>query len=244
MITILKRISNIPGYPGYYADVDGTIYSDRKGDLKPLCTYTTKTSNYKQLVISYNNKRQHCLVHRLVALTFIPNPNNLPEVNHKDKNTLNNNVDNLEWCTRKDNLNYSYSTLSPNRNYRTAKLYCNNVLLGEFKGIKRAAKYAQQKYNVNASSLEKYLKCGPYYIQADTNGKYFQKTQLNRMINRNPIKLYKNGYYQKTFKTCVELLSYMRDDLNIKVCVETLRKYINQQKPYNNYTFKRDEQKV
>lgn len=46
-------------------------------------------------------------VHRLVAETFIPNPNNLPEVNHKDENPSNCRVDNLEWCTHKYNVQYS-----------------------------------------------------------------------------------------------------------------------------------------
>jgi hypothetical protein len=45
-------------------------------------------------------------VHRLVALAFIPNPDNLPFVNHKDENSLNNNVNNLEWCTQQYNCNY------------------------------------------------------------------------------------------------------------------------------------------
>ena len=50
------------------------------------------------------HNRKGYLVHRLVALTFIPNPNNLPIVNHKDENPSNNNVNNLEWCTREENI--------------------------------------------------------------------------------------------------------------------------------------------
>lgn len=53
-----------------------------------------------------NGKLEHILLHRLVAMTFIKNDNMLPEVNHKDENKLNNNVDNLEWCSHKYNSNY------------------------------------------------------------------------------------------------------------------------------------------
>ena len=48
------------------------------------------------------------LIHRAVAKTFIPNPNNLPEVNHKNGDKSNNSVDNLEWCTRNENLRHAY----------------------------------------------------------------------------------------------------------------------------------------
>ena len=48
-----------------------------------------------------------CRVHRLVAQCFIPNPNNLPQVNHKDENKKNNSVKNLEWCTALYNVQYS-----------------------------------------------------------------------------------------------------------------------------------------
>ena len=63
---------------------------------------------YYVVHLSSGEKDYHLLVHRLVASAFLPNPENLPEVNHKDENQLNNHVDNLEWCTR--DYNFSYGT--------------------------------------------------------------------------------------------------------------------------------------
>lgn len=61
---------------------------------------------YLYVGLSKQCKAKLYLVHRLVAEAFIPNPDNLPEVNHKDENKLNNRVDNLEWCDAKYNSNY------------------------------------------------------------------------------------------------------------------------------------------
>lgn len=58
------------------------------------------------VMLSKGGKRKNVTIHRLVANAFIPNPNNLPEVNHIDEDPSNNVVDNLEWCTRTYNSNY------------------------------------------------------------------------------------------------------------------------------------------
>lgn len=63
-------------------------------------------SGYLMVQFSINGKNVHKLVHRLVAETFIPNPNNWAEVNHRNNEPTNNNVDNLEWCTRTYNIEY------------------------------------------------------------------------------------------------------------------------------------------
>lgn len=62
---------------------------------------------YLWVEIRKNGEIGNFLVHRLVAMAFIKNPNNYPVVNHKDENTLNNNIDNLEWCTKSYNVRYS-----------------------------------------------------------------------------------------------------------------------------------------
>lgn len=65
---------------------------------------------YMMVGLEKNGKKKLCTVHRLVAEAFIPNPECLPEVNHKDENQSNNHVGNLEWCTRKYNVNYGTGT--------------------------------------------------------------------------------------------------------------------------------------
>jgi len=70
----------------------------------------TSTIEYLHLKLTLDGISKDYLIHRLVASAFIPNPNNYPEVNHKDCNKLNNRVENLEWVTPKQNSQYAYDS--------------------------------------------------------------------------------------------------------------------------------------
>lgn len=102
-----KRIKD---FSDYAITDSGKVISYKYKTPKVLSTWYQK-AGYENIKLSKNNETYHFLVHRLVAEAFIPNPENLPEVNHKDNNPKNNCIENLEWCTRKYNLDLSYKTM-------------------------------------------------------------------------------------------------------------------------------------
>lgn len=96
----------IPGYDGLYmASTLGRIYSI-KSDI--YLSPTIQNSGYYLIGLYKNRVCKKHLVHRLVALTFLDNPENLPEVNHGEFGKLDNSVSNLEWTTRKGNQQDAY----------------------------------------------------------------------------------------------------------------------------------------
>lgn len=145
----------------------GNVRSLNYNKTKKIRVLKTIISNsgYIQVGLHKGGNMKLCTIHRLVAQAFIPNPNNLPIVNHKDYNKSNNHVDNLEWCSYKYNNNYG------DRNIKLSNSLINNDKISipifqldlkgnfiqEFPSSIEAAR-SLEKSNLNAASIN-ILKC-------------------------------------------------------------------------------------
>ena len=114
---------DIEGYEGKYrvSNLGNVLSLNYKNHGYPK-QLTPKCNNRGRLHVELilNKKRKSMLIHRLVAMAFIPNPEKLPQINHKDENPKNNNVENLEWCTGEYNIQYSLPRVLANKKpYRT-----------------------------------------------------------------------------------------------------------------------------
>ena len=153
-------MKDIKGYEGLYAVTeDGQIWSYRsKKFLKP----NKNTSGYLYVILYKDENKKHYFIHRVVAENFIPNPENLLQVNHIDENKTNNAIENLEWCTPVYNTNYG------TRNKRASRSKFIPVYCEELHKVFESAKTAAEELGIHRCNITSCCKgkrktCGGYH---------------------------------------------------------------------------------
>lgn len=137
------------------------------------------TVGYLSVGLHSNGKAKMYMVHRMVAQAFIPNPNNLPIINHKDENPSNNSVENLEWCTAKYNSNYGT---------RNDRIRTTSIKNGYWSGLSEE-EYKKKYYHKNKDKISEQKK--EYYQKnKDKIKKHYQE-------NRDKLCERQREYYQR-----------------------------------------------
>lgn len=129
------EIKTIPIAPDYTISESGVITSYKYKTPKVL-KQTPDGKGYKCVALRSDGKYLNKRVHQLVAITFLENPLNLPQVNHKDANKSNNHRSNLEWCTSKENIKHAFDLdlvgrkkgVESHMYNKGRKVICNGIL--------------------------------------------------------------------------------------------------------------------
>lgn len=100
---------DIPGYEGHYQASNLGRIRSIKHEPYIILKSDFQRNGYKRVYFWINNKKRNILVHRMVAICFVPNPRGLKEINHIDEDKANNNASNLQWCTHSYNIRYGHT---------------------------------------------------------------------------------------------------------------------------------------
>ena len=150
MIIIEKEIE---GFENYIICTDGTVHNKKGHNISRW----KDNVGYLQVKLSKEGKWYYKRVHRLVAEAFIPNPNNLKQVNHIDGDKTNNEVSNLEWIDNKNNTQHGYDNNLYHSKHRNIKIEVydkiTHQLINTYKSIRETA----NELNINRKTLSRIL---------------------------------------------------------------------------------------
>lgn len=180
-----KKI-NYLGFQDYSITEDGKLRNDVTGKiLKP------KIDRYGYLTIGIYNKgiKKYPTIHRLVALTYIPNPENKLQVNHKDGNKLNNAVSNLEWVSNRENIIHALETKLYNNSNTIVLEDLKTTQCKKFRSLKELSKYLNVGTNVLIPYI-KHSKTYPFMDRYVITFNNYNDNLWNTLIFGKPLKVY------------------------------------------------------
>jgi len=169
------REVRVKDYPDYGIDSTGTVWSYKKGKRKEKKHSNTDGYRITTLHRLEDLSCRSCSVHRLVAQAFIPNPENKPQVNHKNGIRHDNRVENLEWCTTFENARHAHDVLGKknvagkdnNRSKPVIQLSEDGKIIAEFEGTR----HAQKMIGISQSNISKAAR-GEKYTAGGFRWKY------------------------------------------------------------------------
>lgn len=147
MVEEWKKVDNFPNY-------SVSNFGRVRNDIRQKMMKISVKCGYGNLCLTNNIIKKNFKVHRLVALAFIPNPENKSDVNHKDKNPLNNNISNLEWNTRKENNQHRCANImiKTNKNKEIIRIDKNTKeILDKYESIQKAGEWAVENNYTKSS---------------------------------------------------------------------------------------------
>jgi len=126
---------DVAGYEGLYEISDA---GNVRRNGKVLNHNVNVKNGYHSVQLCKNGVHKRVYVHRLVAVAFLPNPKNLPQINHKDEHKENNTVENLEWCSVKYNNNHGKNCPTQRISKRIKQITLNGKLIREWRSATEA----------------------------------------------------------------------------------------------------------
>ena len=141
----------------YYVSKEGDVLSLKSGKPKYKAQKKLRNGYYNVCIRNNEGKQIYPLVHRLVAKVYIPNPNNLPQVNHIDGNKGNNKVENLEWCTPSQNKLHSYNVLGAQPHNKMNFTIVDNETGKVIKNVTKTELQNKNTFNFSFEYLENIL---------------------------------------------------------------------------------------
>ena len=158
----------IPNYENYWIFDNGDVYNE---NTKQVLKGSIGEHGYRYYRLSKDNKKKMFYGHRLVAEAFLDNPNDLPVVNHKDGNKLNNNVDNLEWVSYSDNTKAWHEGRASKKNQKL-ECYTGDLENENWKPYQNylVSNYGRVRHATKNNLLKPSLTCGYYKVRLSKDG--------------------------------------------------------------------------